>query len=337
MNKFLVTALVAVLGLAQAEAQTKKATVKAIQAADAAKAGETGVKLDSVKPNDATPKTGEADVDEVITNRKLRAETGSKNKYSFSAALSYSGGTIKKPASELRPNITGSLGTQQDVKLSGTLGGKYKISSLQSISADIGVGIDKPFHSDDKSFGERSYADNPGLTYQVVYKTAGIQNVTQFGANAYTSDFTRAMGYMAGLNFSQIAVYDFGGSNFSLGANFALGSNYFDKDKSSTALYQGQSILRGPQQGDYSAGIYPFAEYVINDRFNVRTISGIWVYDHSRAQSDFWTWEKNKIYQSVGVGISITRDIYLYPNVQFMPENIKDERTNVAINANINL
>jgi hypothetical protein len=331
MKKLLLTSLIAVLASAQVYAQDTDTT-----------GGETSAKAKDVKPADAVPKTGEVDADEVITNRKLRAETGSKNKYSFSAALSYSGGTVKDPGSETRPNITGALGTQQAVNLRGTLGGKYKINSLNSLALDVGVGIDKPFHSDDKSFGDRSYADNPSLTYQVLSKFGGVQSVTQIGVQAYTSDFYRQWGYMSGLSLSQIGVYDFGGSKFSLGANLALGSNYFNKQ--TTALTQvktksGATAMTsvGDQQGDYSAGIYPFAEYVINDTFNVRTISGLWVYDHSRMESDFWTWSKNLIYQSVGVGISITRDIYLYPNVQFMPENIKDERTNVAINANINL
>ncbi|MGE0763764.1 MAG: hypothetical protein AB7N80_10845 [Bdellovibrionales bacterium] len=328
MNKLFITGLIAVLAVAQAEAQTKKSNKTTSTVAQTEQGGQTGVKIEDVKPADAVPKTGEIDADEVITNRKLRAETGSKNKYSFSAYLNYSGGSIKDPGSEVRPNITGSLGTQTDVKLSGTLGGKYKISSLQSISADVGVGIDKPFHSDDKSFSERSYADNPSMTYQVLAKLGGVQSVTQLGATWYTSDFLRRLGYAGGVSLSQIMVYDFGGSKFSLGANIALGANWFDK--SSPAL--------DAQQGDYSAGLYPFMEYVISDKLNVRTISGVWVYDHDRAhEDDMSTWSKNKIYQSVGLGISVTRDFYLYPNVQFMPENIKDERTNVAISANINL
>ena len=70
---------------------------------------------------------------------------------------------------------------------------------------------------------------------------------------------------------------------------------------------------------------------------NLRTISGLWVYDHLRSERDNFTFAKNKIYQSVGLGISVTRDIYLYPNVQFLPEDIRSDLTNVALSANINV
>jgi hypothetical protein len=39
----------------------------------------------------------------------------------------------------------------------------------------------------------------------------------------------------------------------------------------------------------------------------------------------------------MGIGYSVTRDIYLYPNLQFAPEQISAQHTNVAINATINL
>jgi hypothetical protein len=59
--------------------------------------------------------------------------------------------------------------------------------------------------------------------------------------------------------------------------------------------------------------------------------------DHSRYEGDFFTWIPNKVYQSAGLGISVTRDIYLYPNVQFIPEDVRSDRTNVGVSANINL
>lgn len=326
MNKIVVTSLVAVLSMANAWAEESNTTAKP------AKGGETGVKIEDVKPKDAAVKTGEADVDEVITNRKLRAETGSKKKYSLSAALSYSGGSIEKPLAENRPNIRGALGTQTVAAMGGSVGAKYKLSNLQSLSLDFGVGVAKPFHSDDRSFSERSYIDNPGVSYSVMYKAAGIQNVSSLGVTAYTRDDLVETGYQGNVGFQQVMIYDFGGSKFSAGLLFGVSASTFNKTKDKN----GRSLLS--QQGDYDVGAYPFAEYVINDTFNLRTIAGMWTYEHDRGNADKpWTFTKNKIYQSVGLGISITRDIYLYPNVQFLPENIRADATNVAISTNINL
>ncbi len=127
-------------------------------------------------------------------------------------------------------------------------------------------------------------------------------------------------------------IYDFGGSKFSAGLLVGVSASTFNKTKDSN----GRSLLA--RQGDYDVGAYPFAEYVINDTLNLRTIAGMWTYEHDRSKADQpWTFTKNKIYQSVGLGISVTRDIYLYPNVQFLPENIRADATNVAISTNINL
>lgn len=288
-------------------------------------AAETTTKIEEVMPNTPVKKEGEADVDEVITNRKLRAETGSKKKYSFSSAISYNGGTIDNPLADVRPNITAGAGTQITPRLSGSVGLNYKLSALQSLSASVGVGVDKPFHSDkDKSFGERTSVSNPSVGYSIMYKAADIQNVSSVGLSAFTTDYLRTNGYVAGLDLSQTAIYDFGGSNVSVGLSLSASASAFDKD--------GADL----DQGDFSVGAYPFFEYVFNDKLNFRTLVGFMA-DHARTESDMFTWIPNKVYQSAGLGISVTRDIYLYPNVQFIPEDIRSDRTNVGLSANINL
>lgn len=292
------------------------------------KSSRTGTKLKRVKPKETTSTSGEPDADEVITNRKLRAETGSKKKFSFSTSMSYSGGSVERPMDAKRPNITGAIGEQEDVALNGSIGIKYKITSLQSLSLSLGLGVDKPFHSDEeKSFNDRSYADDPTLTYQILYKVAGIQNVTSLAVNAFTSDFKRELGYHTGWNLTQTLIYDFGGSKFSVGSSIEGTYNYFD-------LHDDYSMSK---QSDYGLAVYPFMEYVLNDWLNLRTLSGLWVYQHRREEYDYWTFKKNKIYQSFGIGISLTRDFYLYPNVQFMPEDMRSDRTNVGLSATINM
>lgn len=305
--------------------ESKSSTTTSTSAATAP-AGESATKLSDVKPqNQDVKKEGEVDTDEVITNRKLRAETGAKKKYSFSSAVSYNGGTINNPLSDVRPNITAGVGTQIAPRLSASVGMRYRLSPLQTLSASIGIGVDKPFHNDDKkSFRQRSSASNPGVGYSTMYKALGVQNVTSFSLNAYTTDFLRTNGYVAGYGVSQTAIYDFGGSKASVGVSASIGGATFDKDGPGLA------------QADFSVGAFPFFEYVINDKLNFRTLVGFMA-DHNRSEPNFWTWSPNKVYQSAGLGISVTRDIFLYPNVQFIPEDVRADRTNVGISANINL
>lgn len=298
------------------------------QAQSTEQAAETTTTIENVTAKDApVKKEGEKDVDEVITNRKLRAETGSKSKFSFSAALGYNGGTVNSPTSDTRPNIASGTATPVVPALSGSLGLKYKMSALQSLSVDVGVTSRKPFHGDDKkSLRDRSTVSNPSLTYQTVYKAAGIQNVSALGLTAYTDEFYRTLGYQSNLTFSQTAIYDFGGANYSVGMAFQAGYNTFDKND--------QAIEA--DQSDYSIALYPFAEYVISDKLNLRTVFRPWIYEHARAEP-FGNLIRNAYTQSVGLGISVTRDIYLYPNVQFVPLDLRSELTNVGISANINI
>ena len=286
------------------------------------------VKVDDVVP--AGTELGETkptrpDTDEVITNRKLRAETGAKKTYSASASLSYSGGSVSDPFGDTRPNITSAAGTQIAPRFGGTVGFNYRLNSLNSLFASIGVGVDRPFHSGQgQSFGDRTSASNPTLGYQTLYKVLGIQNVTQVSATAFTTNYYRSIDQSAGLGVTQTLVYDFGGSKFSLGTTFSVASNFFD----------GRNNF--DQQADWNIGAFPFFEYVISDSLNFRTLVGFMA-DHYKQEDSASTWNPNTIYSSMGIGISVTRDLFLYPNIQFIPEDIRTSRTNAAISANLNL
>lgn len=275
-------------------------------------------------------------VDQLITNRKLRAETGSKSKVSVSTSFAYSGGTINDPGSRNRPNITAGANTALFSSLSGSIAGKYRLGVKDSISAGFGLSIAQPFHEGpdvkqikDSDGNEVRRADiyNPYVTFTHIDRIAGLQSVSKASLTATTPDYKRQVGNLANIELSQIFIKDLGTSGASVGMLFGTGLSVFDKfDAASEA-----------NSSDYYVGAYPFFEYVFNDTFNFRTISGVWVYQHMRNESRALSFSKNKIYQSVGLGISVTRDIYLYPNVQFLPEDINGDLTNVAISANINL
>lgn len=295
---------------------------------------ESKAKASAVAPNAPVKKEGEADVDEVITNRKLRAETGSKSKFSFSTMMQYLGGTIENPGSAERPNIASTAYVAAEPTLSGTIGGKYKISSLQSLSADIGVAVYKPFHSDsERTFRDRTTVADPSLTYQVVYQAAGVQNVSAITGTWITDSETRkASGQTAGVTFSQTAIYDFGGSIWSVGLAGELSYNTFDIDKN-TAM---KNSTVGTIQKDYEVALYPFAEVNISEKLNLRTVFRPWIFQHKMAKN-FGEIDRAPFTQSVGVGVSVTRDLYFYPNIQFAPLNLQADRTNVGLSMNLNI
>ena len=296
----------------------------------AQESSETKAKLEDVKGDE-----GQKDVDQLITNKKLRAETGSKSKTSLSVSFGYKGGSIEKPGNKIRPNITGAANTVDLSVISGGVAGKYRVGEQSSLSAGVGISMIAPFHEspdarttkdqDGNEVARRNISD-PYLTYTYLDKLAGVQSVTTASATAFTEAESRKNGYVANFGVDQTFMSDIGTSGLSLGVNLSAEANVFDK-------FTDEAKKKG---SDYTFGTAAILEYVINDTFNFRTLLAQYA-RHKRDANSAWKFKANTLYQSVGLGISITRDIFLYPNVQFLPEHPRSDRTNVALSANINV
>jgi hypothetical protein len=303
-----------------------------------AQESENHMKLEDTKEHkNATP--GE-DIDDVITNKQLRAESGSKSRWSIATAFAYSGGSVQKPLAEDRPNIAASTGIITKSLLDGSASVKYNIGSKDSLMAGVGMRWIAPFEKGGPSNyeGQRFDADNPYLTYQHIYKWSGIQSVFQMQAIGYTNTNLRNEGYVSSLSASQDNIYEIGKSGLSIGLSAWVQGGYYNKsgplgDPNSETY---MSDVREDQM-DYGFGFDPVLEYEINDTFNLRTVTNLWNFEHVRSQSAFNTYNANRVNQSIGIGISVTRDIFVYPNVQFLPDNIRAELTNVGVNTDINI
>lgn len=304
------------------------------QSSSSSSATESKVKIEDVKPD--KNKTAGQDVDEEITNKKMRAESGSKSKLSISNTVQYNGGTIEKPLDEHRPNITNGTDNTAFAAISDLLAAKYNLTAKHSVSAGLGVRMITPFNSDktptnlngSKYNGTKTDAYDPYAKYQYIYKWAGVvQSVFSVTPTWVTRVDSRRNGLASYEQFQQNNVIEIGHTKLSAGLLVNAQISQFDNND--------PALLGG--QADYAGGLYPFLEYTINDRFNVRTISGVLVYDHLRNEPRVMSYYQEVTYQSLGLGISVTRDVFLYPNVQFIPEDIRADRTNVALSAYINL
>jgi hypothetical protein len=297
---------------------------------------ETKAKLEDVKGTSNTVKDG--DVDEVITNKKMRAESGSKSKWSIGTSLNYNGATVEAPLKAKRPNIAASAGTTALAAMSGSVGVGYKMTATDRLSLDTGVRWVTPLEGKTpKSYKGTQYdASNPSLTYSKMTKWLGIQSVLSGGPTVFTQSDQRKYGYQQAWGLSANNIYDVGTTGLSIGLYTALDYYAFDK-----RLDQIDGLAAEQYQSDYDFGIDPFAEYVINDTFNLRTVFNWFNYEHGRSSDNFFATRRDITTQSVGVGISITRDIFLYPNIQFAPKDIthifRADETNVALNTNINI
>lgn len=263
------------------------------------------------------------DIDQEITNARMRADAGSRSRVSMSTGLGYSGGSVKKPFGSERPNLSGDPSTETSTDLSGSISARYRFNPRTSMTFGAGFGVLQPFHG-----AEDFNIDNPGIGLNRAYRIGNFQTITSAGATWGTSESWKAANQKASVSISHNMMTQIGNSGWTAGASVQVVNNFH----SALNLPAGEEDTRT----DWRIGLYPQLEYQFNDRYSARTVFGYFNY-YSFKNTDTFDFKNVFVYQSVGVGISVTRDIYLYPNVQFIPDNLSVDNTNVAISATINL
>lgn len=281
---------------------------------------------------------GEDKADQLITNRNLRSLNGSLSTWSFASTWNYQGGDIHKPIGSSRPNVTGSQDVALVQNLSGTVGINYRLTETDRLTFGIGLQMASPFSSkEDGKFsesGKREFrktqgeldVSNPQLIYRRVMKPLGFQSILTATSTYYTQDALVDRGLESKNEVTFNSLYDFGGSKFSAGVVFQ--GAFFTHSKDDSALKAGQA------EKEFYA--LPITEYEINNLMNWRAVYRYYWYQQNRGQRNSeWTTLDPTI--STGIGFTITRDVFIYPNIQFNPEDIRADRTNLGLSANINL
>lgn len=273
------------------------------------------------------------EADQVITNRRLRAANGSLSKWSGTMSLGWQGGSIEKPFAAQRPNIISGADALTLQYLNANIGIKYRMSTFDSLTLGTGVFVTSPLQNtiktDDpdlkeefkKTQGVYTVSD-PNLTYSHISRLAGWQVVSTITPTLITNSQQRHQGYRANYDFSSTFMRDVGKTGLSWGANIDFNFYTFDSTNKNLATN--------------NIALYPVLEYVINDTLNFRTVAGWQNYQQNRSQK-WHTYTKLPVYQSVGLGITLDRNIFLYPNIQFIPNDIRSDRTNIGVSAYINV
>jgi hypothetical protein len=271
--------------------------------------------------------------DQLITNRRLRADSGSLSVWSVSSSFNYQGGSLSDPKDAKRPNIVNGADALTLQNLTGDIGVRYRLTPVLSLTGSTGLFMTTPFHDSidtesaklRKNFEanhQKLTLNDPLLRMTYLSKISVVQAVSNIKLTLITNNQQKLDGYLWSYYFSQNFMHQVNETPFSYGVNLTAQLYSFSRENDDLT--------------DRVFGVYPAFEYELNDRFNFRTAFGTFVYQHLRS-SDSYTYEKRTVYQSLGVGISITRDIFLYPNLQYIPSDIRSDRTNLALNANINL
>jgi hypothetical protein len=289
----------------------------------------------SVKASDVQkPDEQRKDQSEEITNARMRAEAGSKSKWSVKANLSYSGGSVEKPLDKLRPNYRSGVAQETRTSLGGTLAIAYRATDKATLRAGTGISVLTPFHNKDKELGQNHYENSgtrimnvstPYLELSSAFRKDNLMlmpsaTIAYFSEQRTREDMKKDFEVSADLTM----VSELEGSNWQPGIT---ASGYYDFHQDGKQDFD--VIGNDDARDDYGIGLYPFIEYAFNDRYSFRTLLGF-SFTHVRSENAD-TFIKDKVYQSMGVGIALTKEVYLYPNVQFLPDDIRGDLTNVGV------
>jgi len=288
-------------------------------AANDSKPGQTKIKIEDAKEK---KNTVSGDIDEEITNAKLRAESGSKSRWSASFSANYYGASLEKPLDKDRPNPTRDPVPQQ-VRMSGDISGRFRFNKSTSVNFGTGFSLQRPLQE-----AKRGDLSNPYVAMNYVSRIGKVQNIATAALTIPTMRDDLLVGTMASVAVADTMMYDFNGSPFSLGLAGEIGYTFYrDMKDQLVSLQNRPAIPAGYNQEDYGFAVYPLAEYAFSDRIQLRTVFRPWIYGHSPFRSGF-TMYKRPWTQSIGMGFAVTRDIYLYPNFQFAWETWRGDDFN---------
>jgi hypothetical protein len=255
------------------------------------------------------------DIDQEITNARLRASTGAKSLFSVQSALTYNGSSIDEPLAQSRPQLSPGTIENDPAKLTGSVSVKYRVTDHDNINLGVGVGWITPTY-----LGQRGQVEDPYLAYGRLFRVGDVQNVLNVSLQRYTAQSSVNSGHTYESDIDHTFLISVGKTKLQLGIDVGWTRDFYDGDV-------------GGVQDELFA--YPFGEYSLTDKVSLRTVyRGLTYYNTQDTQSTF---VHDASTQSLGIGFSVTRDVYLYPNVQWVWDDVRSDKTNVALSANINM
>lgn len=267
----------------------------------------------------AASATESSDIDDEIKNSRLRASTGSKSRLSIQTDFSYSGGSVYKPFGPTRPKLSPGPIFERNTKLTGNISAKYRFNENNHVNMGTGIGVTTPGFS-----SSEWQIENPYFSFSNLFGLSSSQHVLSVSALKYTpKELVEDLNIDYELSFYYTYLHNFGDSGWQGGLVFLF----------SHQIYREFSELNSEETLN-TAGLYPFTEYEFNSVYSFRTVYRGVSFFSNRKDFNNYIWDEAT--QSLGVGITINRDMYLYPNLQWVWRDIRLDKTNLSLVANIN-
>ena len=292
------------------------------------------------KPAESVPHNKvDGDLDDEISNPKMRADSGSKSKFSGSSVMSYTGGSISQPFGADRPNLSGVPENQVHTSIDGTLKLRYRTNPHFSIFGGVGLSLYTPFQGNVNSNSRQGQFDlgDPLLGFDYTFARWGLQHSIDLWSTVATSVESLNVNQVASVatGYTLMKAYSFG---LHVGVIANAWYNFYGNhpgDNSTYAVSNDADVV--DKRTEWEITMVPAVEYHFNERFSFRTLFGYFRWRHLYGDRDDTSLRHLVSYQSFGVGVVVIRDVFLYPNVQVLPGNLSGKFTNVGISSSINV
>ncbi len=247
---------------------------------------------------------------EVITDKKLQADEGSLTRYSLKFGLSYAGPGLGDLSNKNQPNPDG-VTSANETKISGSIGGRYRINGTSTVSVGTGISAIHPMHG-----WERTDVNNPYISYDRSSRWNDLQMRNIFSASAITNPEYRKIGEIASASYEINSVYNLGLSRFAAGLDSKFEYFFYERNYQKSDRLAAQNYI----------SFYPNMKYQISDKLNLNTSLAVLFYNPRKLDNRYALWNRT-LTQRIGLGYSYKRDVYLSPFVTIYPQNLKPKNT----------
>lgn len=255
-----------------------------------------------------------------ITDEKLKADAGSLTQFSLRANLAYYGPSPSNLGALYQPNPDG-LVTANTTAISGTMGSRFRLDSSTSFSLYVGVSDLFAFHPNQKLD-----ANSPTLSFDKTFKLGGFQFLSSPSVQLVTQQVYRRAGEREGLGYNLNFVYRIGKTGVSAGSENSIGYYLFGRDY----LASDGKVRR------MNLSLAPFVKYNFNDRLSLNTYVGL-TYYNLRQNSSITNLNNKVVTEKLGVGYAISRDVFVFPYLQFFPSDLTVSETTMNISTSFSV
>ncbi len=255
-----------------------------------------------------------------ITDSKIRAESGSRSRYSAKFNLSYFGPTLNDASTKSQPNPDNS-NAPKSTALGGSVSTRFRLDKSSSLGFGTGVKAVTP------NYGfNRFDVNNPYLNYDYTQKIGSAQIRNALGVSAITIPEYKNIGETAALNLDQSIAYQIAASPFFVTLDTSLSYYLYNRGYNPGPTKKGGD---GKAQR-YSFQALPGLKYRMSDSLSLSTSVAIGTYNPRSHESSLILW-RSSVTQRVAMGWAITRDVYIQPYFDLYPQALAIDTTTVNI------